>query len=680
METTVDVGGVEVEARAPEDQRRAMEELLRRIRERDGDPRQNARDYAAELAGGMGPVLAPAMATPGQPAPTPAAPQAAQSPTIPTPPPAQQLAQPAPTPAPQPPPAEVTPHDSTNPTNPTITAGSQAAALAPPGAPMPASPTTPAQAAQATQQPAGATQAKSLPMGGGTSGIQARMGAGPGLVAQQPSFEDRLGAAREEDVRRERIRRLLLGAGAFVGAGTGHMGLMLPAAIAAGMVRRPDEEATLRAGDEREQALGAEQARQRALLDQLSQRREAQQAQERQAQETLALRARELQGTEADRSLRTGVVLQENEREGAMLDPASAVSERNRTQFREWLRTAPREIQQAVDLRSLDGLSATEILTLQDELSSNYNSRQIGGGRGGGLTNPDGTPIGGGTGPRPGQLVNEAPRSHVLTVVNRIGNGTPEGGTYENPSEYAFRVANAEWAAMTERQRQDARADVMGQEQAGRQVPGFTAADNVAESDTAKAREVHAAARRLTSALATMIAISEDASLADRVRAGVNVGEDAARYRSARQSVITAIRTVRGLGTPQGQELAQLEAEIESMSSLGQLLNGADGLRAARDQFANDALITMESYGYRPTQGGNPLIMGPMRTAQSDEGDSQDAPPAPGPESRGGGTVRMVRVSDGVVRDIPIPANSSRAAVIAAGARNGYRLPDEETP
>ena len=120
------------------------------------------------------------------------------------------------------------------------------------------------------------------------------------------------------------------------------------------------------------------------LLEQLAMRREAQQAQERQGQQTLALRAAELQGTQEDRGIRTGLQVTESEREGAMLDPGSDVSARNRMQFREWLRTSPREIQQAVDPRTLDGLSATEILTLQDELSSNYNSRQIGGGRGGG--------------------------------------------------------------------------------------------------------------------------------------------------------------------------------------------------------------------------------------------------------------------------------------------------------
>lgn len=647
METTVDVGGVEVEARAPEDQRRAMEELLRRIRERDGDPRQNARDYAAELAGGMGPVLAPAMAPPGQPAPTPAAPQAAQSPT---PPPAQQLAQPAPTPAPQPPPAEVTPHDSTNPANPTITAGSQAAALAPPGAPMPASPTTPAQAAQAPQQPAGATQAKSLPMGGGTSGIQARMGTGPGLVAQQPSFEDRLGAAREEDVRRDRIRRLLLGAGAMIGAGTGHMGLMLPAAIAAGMVRRPDEEATLRAGDEREQALGAEQARQRALLDQLAQRREAQASQERQAQETLALRARELQGTEADRSLRTGVVLQENEREGAMLDPASAVSERNRTQFREWLRTAPREIQQAVDLQSLDSLSATEILTLQDELSSNYNSRQIGGGRGGAQSGVPGGIAG----------VENAPAAFVAAMAQANGEDP------SRPSATTRAAADAQWQRMPRRQQADWVASPDAQRLAqviGRSLPGYEQAQGGAIGDEQyrTARDIQANLAAIQGEFDTAIGAAEEIageSLAGEVRHrfGDLVGMDTpqvAQFNAARASIIATMNRLREAGVMNESEYNRGITELRALSDPRNFVSDSTTrLRAIRDGVMRQAEARMSALGYR----------------RGEDNGAQDSPAAAGPEGRSSAPLRM-RSPDGRVLDVPPAAQ--------AGARRAGWTPVE---
>lgn len=266
---------------------------------------------------------------------------------------------------------EAVPQATTDPSAPTVTAGSQAAGLA-------QRPQAPPQGQQAPNAaPVFAMGATGL--GGPQAGMSERVQAGVGGGV----FDRQVRAARGEDARRDRLRRILTGIGAMLALRSGNAGFMVPAAIAGGLVRRPDEEATLRANDERAQAVGGAQAEQRALLEQLAMRREAQQAQERQGQQTLALRAQELAGADADRGIRTGLQVTESEREGAMLDPGSDVSARNRMQFREWLRTSPREIQQAVDPRTLDALSATEILTLQDELSSNYNSRQIGGGRGG---------------------------------------------------------------------------------------------------------------------------------------------------------------------------------------------------------------------------------------------------------------------------------------------------------
>ena len=236
-------------------------------------------------------------------------------------------------PPPTPTAPDAVPQATTNPDAPTVTAGSQAAGLAQ----RPAAPQSP------TTAPTGAPQFAmgATGLGGAQSGMSDRVAAG---APDGNMFGRQLDAARNEDVRRERIRKIILGIGAMLAGGTGNMGLMLPAAIGAGLVRDPDEEATLRANDERAQAVGGAQAEQRALLEQLAMRREAQQAQERQGQQTLALRAAELQGTQEDRALRTGIALREGEREEDLLRVDSDVSRRNRAQFREWLRTAPREI------------------------------------------------------------------------------------------------------------------------------------------------------------------------------------------------------------------------------------------------------------------------------------------------------------------------------------------------
>lgn len=585
------------------------------------------------------PPTAPA-APMGQPNPTPNAPS-----TSPTP------GQLAPTTPPNPAPVADT---STDPNAPTVTAGAQAAQLAQ-GQPQPIGGAM--GAAQLAAPPMRAPGADSGPrFAMGATGLGAPDQPVADRAAGLPSaYEQRLATAQAEDDRRDRIRRLLQGLAVLMGAATakGGGGGAIPLGIAAGMVRPSNQADRVRATDEREQALGAERARQQAVLDQLAQRREAQAATERNQQQQLALRLAELQGTQQDRAMRTGIALRENEREEDLLDPASAVSARERQALRTVLQTQPREVQAAYT--DLSGYSATELRSLRDDLERGGRARTIAGqGRsaGGSVTLPGGAPA---------PIATTAPRSYVLTIVNRLGNGTEDAGTYSEPSDLAVQLANAEWARLSDEERRahiDGNRDAVGQEQAGRQVPGFVSAENVAESDAAKAREVHAAARRLTSALATMIEISDDASLLDRVRAGGNYGAEAARYRAARQAVITAIRVVRGLGTPQGAELEQLEAEITGMASLDQLLNGADSLRAARQQFAGDALMTMESYGYRPTrQGSNPLLAGPVR--RSDAGEEGGAPAAPQqrPEERRRDTVTLVVVVPGQgPRRVSVPA------------------------
>lgn len=642
---------IEVTPRTQEQVNAGMAELLRRIRERD-DPQQASRDYAAELAGGAGvrQALAPAMAPPMPPAlpaapPTmPAAPPAMQSPSLPppvpqgaplastTPPmgaappmPAQTLGAPSVAAAPpaMPPPALTTPRGQVPPQAPPQdgTAGSEAQALAaprPPGAQMPPTQTRPADA-----------MAKS--MGGpSSSGVQARMGSGPGLVAQGPSFDDRVADAQARDDRRERWRSILRGVGAILAASTGNVGLMLPGMVGASLVPESDEEETLRAGDTREQALGTEQARQRAVLDQIAQRREAQAAQEREAQQTLALRARELEGTEADRSLRTGIQLRENEREEDLLNPESAVSRRERVALESTLAVQPPEIQRAYAGR-LGGMAAMELRSIRDELRSTGNARTMAGGMGRGST------LGAGGG-RVGGM-NAAPDSFVMNI--RMG----------SPSmtlEQAQATADERWLMMPARQRatwENTEQGVASARALAQNLPGYEQVNPgaVSPAQYAEAQDIVAGEEAFGVAMERALGAAgrvEDLPAAEQaaVRAagvvGVDATEDMAEFSDARRAIITALNRMAGGGTMDATEYARWDATLPSLSSLRGMAPGAARrtLQAAADRARETAEAEMRARGYRRVQ---------QQPAQG--ASAQQAPAAP---------MRM-RAPDGTVRDVP---------------------------
>jgi len=545
-------------------------------------------------------------------------------------------------PPPQPTAPDAVPTATTDPNAPTVTAGSQAAGLA----------QRPAAPQSSTTAPTGAPQFAmgATGLGGVQSGMSDRVAAG---APDGNVFGRQLDAARDEDVRRERIRKIILGIGAMLGAGTGNMGLMLPAAIGAGLVRRPDEEATLRANDERAQAVGGAQAEQRALLEQLAMRREAQQAQERQGQQTLALRAQELAGADADRGIRTGLQVTESEREGAMLDPGSDVSARNRMQFREWLRTSPREIQQAVDPRTLDALSATEILTLQDELSSNYNSRQIGGGRGGAASGVAGGLAG----------VERAPQAFVVAMAQANGENP------SNPSAQTRQAADAQWGAM----RPTARAAWVATPDAQRlsQVVGRDLAGYEQDQGGAISPEQYQAARDIQANLAAIsgefdaaIGAAEqiqESSLGSEVRHrfGDFVGVDTpqvATFNAARASIIATMNRLREAGVMNESEYTRGITELRALSDPRNFISDSTlRLRSIRDGVVRQAEARMSALGYRRTEGGGAA---PTTTA--------DAPPAP--EREHTITIRFTRNGETRSRTVPISeADRWRAQGVAAG-------------
>ncbi len=547
-------------------------------------------------------------------------------------------------PPPTPTAPDAVPQATTNPDAPTVTAGSQAAGLAQ----RPAAPRSP------TTAPTGAPQFAmgATGLGGAQSGMSDRVAAG---APDGNVFGRQLDAARDEDVRRERIRKIILGIGAMLAGGTGNMGLMLPAAIGAGLVRRPDEEATLRANDERAQAVGGAQAEQRALLEQLAMRREAQQAQERQGQQTLALRAAELQGTQEDRRTRTGLQVTESEREGAMLDPGSDVSARNRMQFREWLRTSPREIQQAVDPRTLDALSATEILTLQDELSSNYNSRQIGGGRGAAGAGRAGGGLSGSSG--------VAPDAYVLGVQQANPRLTPE---------QARTVADQDWSALRPSARngwQVSREGVALSQALAQRIPGYTRenADALPPEQFREAREAAIQRELLETAIGTAIdAVGDIEALGTGEEAEARAGDvfgmethpAVSAYNAARSRVMGILADMNRTGVINEAEYHRFVRDLPDVSNPRQAVSGSRRLQAILQQSREAADIRTRALGFRRDEAGVTASGQPTTTA--------DAPPAP--EREHTITIRFTRNGETRSRTVPISeADRWRAQAVAGG-------------
>jgi len=533
---------------------------------------------------------------------------------------------------------DAVPQATTDPNAPTVTAGSQAAGLAQ----RPAAPRSP------TMAPTGAPQFAmgATGLGGAQSGMSDRVAAG---APDGNVFGRQLDAARDEDVRRERIRKIILGIGAMLAGGTGNMGLMLPAAIGAGLVRDPDEEATLRANDERAQAVGGAQAEQRALLEQLAMRREAQQAQERQGQQTLALRAAELHGTQADRATRTGLAVAEEGRAADDRDPDSARSGRVRSQFRQWLRTAPAEIVRNVDQGSLDGMAAEELILLQEELSSNYNSNLHGGGRG----VSGGAGAGAAAGLRAGQRqgLEEVPEAYVNMIRSRIG---------------ADQDANATAQVLWQRESPEEQASYLRGTQADRwrtrRLAGYEQEDgglDVSEATIQATQEDIEQLARLQGMEERAMAAAEQTSggaLAANV-VGVSLQDQVTEYNVIRNDLIGILNRIQSGSSLDASERVNWEAMIPGLSDPRALLSG-DPQRALRIAFRSarqqlDDRIRVR--GFRATPG----TTAPTTTA--------DAPPAP--EREHTITIRATRNGETRSRTVPI---SEADAWRAEAERNGW--------
>lgn len=568
----------------------AMQRLLRRIAERDNPPGLSQR-----LGNPMGGIVDPWAQTQGgqlapAPIPTAAVPPAAPMPAVPL---APGMATPPPLPAPAPamPTATDAPPDATTaPQAPTVTAGSQAQGLAQ-QAPPQRSPMAPTNAPQFAM---GATG-----LGGAQADMSQRVAAGE---AAPNNFDRRLDAARAEDLRRERLRKILLGVGAMLAGGTGNMGLMLPAAIGAGLVRRPDEEATLRAGDAREQELGTEAARRQAMMDQLAQRRAAQEATERNQQQTLALRMQELQGTQEDRRLRTGIDLRENEREEELLDPGSAVSARERQALQLALQGQPREV--AARYQGLDRLSATELRSLRDDLERGGRARTI---AGQGRAQPMGG-VGGG----PLASVDAAPDSYVRAI---------QQASPSMSAEDARRAANVQWARLDDERQANWLASPDAQRLAqvvGRNLPGYEQeasgaaiseeAYNQARTAVANQQVFDAAMTRALGAASQIEALPAAEQAA--IRAGDIVGYEGndalAAYNDARGAIIATLNRLAEAGVMNESEYQRWETQLPRISDFRALGDATRRLRQVQQRVREMTNARLAASGYRPAAGAPP--------------------------------------------------------------------------
>jgi hypothetical protein len=481
-------------------------------------------------------------------------------------------------------------------------------------------------------------------LGGAQSGMSDRVAAG---APDGNVFGRQLDAARNEDVRRERIRRIILGIGAMLGAGTGNMGLMLPAAIGAGLVRDPDEEATLRANDERAQAVGGAQAEQRALLEQLAMRREAQQAQERQGQQTLALRAQELAASDADRATRTGL-------EVARTDPTSGRSGQMREALVRFARTLPPEVQQSVLSGDLSGLSAEESERLILSLSNIEGERQRGGGRGGASSGVPGGIAG----------VENAPAAFVAAMAQANGEDP------SNPSPTTQAASNAQWRRMPRRQQADWVASPDAQRLAqviGRSLPGYeqAAGGAIAAEQYQTARDIQSNLAAIQGEFDAAIGAAEEIQAADlgsevRHRFGDFVGVDTpqvATFNAARASIIATMNRLREAGVMNESEYTRGITELRALSDPRNFISDSTlRLRSIRDGVVRQAEARMSALGYRRTEGGGTA---PTTTA--------DAPPAP--EREHTITIRATRNGETRSRTVPI---SEADAWRAEAERNGW--------
>lgn len=616
-------------------EREAMEALNARLAERDAQ-RGLVPTSEAVFPPGMGPRPVPPSPETGESLGAPAAPQQTPGDLGPSsPPPNPSPLDPGPpaiSTSPQPP--EPTAEASTNPEAQTSTAGAQAANLRRQGPQQPAPGSVDQMMAderqrmeqeQALQRPTSvhaqpptaampgptglpATRTAPLAPIAGQTGIET--GAAPAMAAMQaqrdePSFDERREMARDEDTRRRRIRGILTGLAALMGMGTinsgGSIGGALPGLIAAGMVRRPDEEETLLEGDERSREIGAQEAEQATTAQRLRLAQEEAAREEQARQERLLFDYRKLQGDQEDRSIRTGLAVNADRREEAMVDPTSGESIGRREMVRRYFSTLPDEMQRSINAAGgVEGLNAADASEYAELIRSNLNARVMS--PRAQNANPSGVP--GGV-----QGVERVPAALIAAQAQLNGEDP------QSPSENTRIAAQRNWDRMKPRDRAELSLDSDAQNAArilSRHLDGYEQAQggaiSQAQHDEARQairdqREFDASINQAVEAAERIEGMSagEQALARGGDLVGVEVDDAVSDFNDARTSIISTMNRMAGGGTMDQAEFARWQEQLPAISDFRSIAGATRRLRAAQRRVAELTQIRVEGAGYRRT-------------------------------------------------------------------------------
>lgn len=627
-------------------EREAMEALNARLAERDAQ-----RGFVPTSEAVFPPDLMPPAQAPQRPLPAPPEMLAAPTPGDlgpSSPPPNPSPLDPGPpaiSTSPQPP--EPTAEASTNPEAQTSTAGAQAANLRRQGPQQPAPGSVDELMAQERRRmeqeqalqrptsvhaqpptaampgPTGLPSTRTAPLApiSGQTGIET--GAAPAMAAMQaqrdePTFDERREMAREEDVRRRRIRGILMGLAGLMGMRTigsgGSMGGALPGLIAAGMVRRPDEEETLLEGDERSREIGAQEAEQASVTERLRLQREQADREAAERQQRLLLDVEKFRSEDADRSIRTGLAVNADRREEAMVDPTSGESIGRREMVRRYFTTLPREMQASINAAGgVEGLNAADASEYAELIRSNLNARVMSP-RAQGDSAANAAVRAGRTGPVEG--LDTAPENFVNLYRQR----------YNDP-EVARAMATRDWLAMSEEDRRARMRDgeldkfrtvrFAGYEQT---TPGSQLSSGLAEQAQSMAVD-EARLEALRERAQETYAQIRNLSIPEQVRAWaaselpIQTHPAYIAFNAQRNSGIGILNRTQTGSSLDASERTNWDERISKPDSLLDILTGRAGQQLDQElaEAQADLRARIEALGYRRTDGSQEQSRGQRR-------------------------------------------------------------------
>ena len=294
-------------------------------------------------------------------------------------------------------------------------------------------------------------------------------------------------------------------------------------------------------------------------------------------------------------------------------------------------------------------MAAEELILLQEELSSNYNSNLHGGGRG----VSGGAGAGAAAGLRAGQRqgLEEVPEAYVNMIRSRIG---------------ADQDANATAQVLWQRESPEEQASYLRGTQADRwrtrRLAGYEQEDgglDVSEATIQATQEDIEQLARLQGMEERAMAAAEQTSggaLAANV-VGVSLQDQVTEYNVIRNDLIGILNRIQSGSSLDASERVNWEQMIPGLSDPRALLSG-DPQRALRIAFRSARQQLDDRIRVRGFRATTPGGTGPTTTA--------DAPPAP--EREHTITIRFTRNGETRSRTVPISeADRWRAQAVAGG-------------